>query len=58
MIKARVSSRSKVILTFGKGDYNLLRMVLEDTAKSSTDANIRDYLKDVLLPVLPETITR
>lgn len=54
MIEAKVLKNGAVRLKLGKGDYNIIRLLLEDQAKQAHDPNTRDYLSTILLPTLPK----
>jgi hypothetical protein len=55
-VKTIGKRKPKVQITLSDGDYNLLRMILEDTSQNSLDANIRDYIASKILPLLPKNL--
>ena len=57
-VKITGKRRTKVTITLSDGDYGLLRHMLIHTSETSDDVNVRNYLKDVLLPRLPSIWTR
>ena len=50
-------NKYSVSMRMSKEDYRLLRLILEDGKHTSTDANIRCGIADLLLPNMPAIIS-
>ncbi len=57
-VKILGKKRKKVQINLSDGDYAMLRHILIHTAEHNDDVNVRNYTKDILLPLLPSVWSR
>lgn len=55
-IRVQPHKNGKLTMTMDKGDYRLIRLMLQHIADRGTDADLRDRVKDLLLPRMPAIV--